>query len=147
MKAFLDTNVVVDFCAQREPYFKNALAIMDMGFRKEITIIVSALTLVNTVYVLRKVVAKELILKKVERLMDLCDVSPINYWVMRKSVYSGRKDFEDAVQYYSANFANADVIVTRDKSGFCDLDVLVQTPEEFIDFCDREYLKDNNNNK
>ena len=35
MKAFLDTNVVVDFSAEREPFYKDAAAIVDMAYHKE----------------------------------------------------------------------------------------------------------------
>lgn len=31
MKVFLDTNVIVDFCAVREPFFHDASMIIDMA--------------------------------------------------------------------------------------------------------------------
>lgn len=40
MKAFLDTNIVMDFCARRIPFFESASLIIDMGYRKELTLIV-----------------------------------------------------------------------------------------------------------
>ena len=42
-------------------------------------------------------------------------------------------DFEDTVQYYSALPYQPDVIITRDKKGFSNLDILVMTPAEFIE--------------
>ena len=44
-----------------------------------------------------------------------------------------REDFfDDAVQYLSALTYHPDVIITRDKKGFSDFDILVMTPAEFI---------------
>jgi hypothetical protein len=41
-------------------------------------------------------------------------------------------DFEDSVQYMSALPYHPDVIITRDKKGFKDFDILVMTPAEFV---------------
>lgn len=32
MKVFLDTNVVVDFCMRREPFFHDAAVIFDLAY-------------------------------------------------------------------------------------------------------------------
>lgn len=39
------------------------------------------------------------------------------------------------MQFYSAATLNVDLIVTRDKKGFGDLNMVVQTPAEFIRKC------------
>ena len=41
-------------------------------------------------------------------------------------------DYEDAVQYLSALPYHPDVIITRDKRGFNNFDILVMTPTEFV---------------
>ena len=41
-------------------------------------------------------------------------------------------DYEDAVQYLLALPYHPDLIITRDKKGFQNFDVLVLTPAEFI---------------
>lgn len=58
MKIFLDTNVMVDFCAEREPFYSNAATIIEMGHNGNVSLIVSSLTLVNIAYVLRKIKPK-----------------------------------------------------------------------------------------
>ena len=48
------------------------------------------------------------------------------------SHYSSFRDFEDAVQYYSAVQAKSECLITRNKSDF-KVDALpVLTPEEFL---------------
>ncbi len=45
---------------------------------------------------------------------------------------SGWKDFEDAIQYFSAMEAGANLIVTRDVSGYEEQKVKVVTPEDAL---------------
>ena len=40
MKVFLDTNVAVDFSAEREPFYKDAAAITNMAYHKETSFII-----------------------------------------------------------------------------------------------------------
>lgn len=48
--------------------------------------------------------------------------------------FMGKREgfFDDAVQYLSSLTYHPDVIITRDKKGFNDFDILVMTPAEFI---------------
>ena len=135
MRIFLDTNVMVDFCAERESFYPDAAAIIEMGYDGKITPIASSLTFVNIAYVLRKVKPRELVIQKLEQLMDLCVVSPIDRQTVSLASSSRSKDFEDAVQYFSALQAKADLIITRDTKGFADFDLLVMTPAEFLARC------------
>lgn len=135
MKVFLDTNVVVDFCMRREPFFHDAAVIFDLAYQRRISVVISSLTFVNLVYLGRKVMDSDALLRKVQWLMNLSEVSKIDRTVISQAVYAKRKDFEDAVQFYSAATLNVDLIVTRDKKGFGDLNMVVQTPAEFIREC------------
>lgn len=137
MKVFLDTNVVIDFCGIREPYFHDAAMIIDMADKGEIDIIISALSFINIAYVLRKQYPKHVVMTKLNELMNLCYVSSIDQNVIRKALELQTKDFEDSVQFLSSADATADLIITRDKTGFSEFDVLVQTPRQFIEACTR----------
>lgn len=125
MNVFLDTNVMVDFCAEREPFYADAAAIIEMGYKGDLTLVVSSLTFVNMAYVLQKL----------EQLMDLCVVSSIDRQVIVSASSFASKDFEDAVQYFSALQAGTDLIVTRDVKGFIDFDLPVMTPAQFVARC------------
>lgn len=67
--------------------------------------------------------------------MKLIAVSPVDDDVVRMAVLSGRKDFEDSIQYYSALKSESDLIVTRDKSGFSGLSIEALTADEFLQRC------------
>lgn len=78
MRIFLDTNVLVDFCAEREPFYADAAATIDMGYSKEAKLIASSLTLVNIAYVMRKVKPHSLVMQKIDQLVNLCVISSID---------------------------------------------------------------------
>lgn len=135
MRAFLDTNVVIDFCARRTPFFESAAAIIDMGYRGELDIVVSSLTFINVAYIMRKAFPKGDVDAKIEHLAELCDISPINRNIIRQAIRRRASDFEDCVQCLSAMEAGADIIITRDETGFNGLPVSFITPDGFIRKC------------
>ena len=132
MNVFLDTNVVVDFMGEREGFFDDAAAIFSMIEDKKITASASALTIVNCAYILKKAFSSDVMLEKVEALCQMLNVTPIDRTQLMNAVHLKPYDYEDAVQYLSAMSYRPDVIITRDKRGFNDFDILVMTPAEFV---------------
>ena len=101
MKVFLDTNIIMDFCARRLPFFENASLIIDMGYRKELVLVVSSLTFINVAYILRKAYPQDLVMQKLANLAKICTVSPIDEEVILTGIRMKAKDFENSVQYLS----------------------------------------------
>ena len=132
MNVFLDTNVVIDFMGEREGFFDDAAAIFAMIEDKIITASASALTIINCACILKKVFSSDIMLEKVEALCQMLNVTPIDRNHLMNAVQLKPCDYEDAVQYLSAMPYRPDVIITRDKRGFRDYDILVMTPAEFV---------------
>ena len=59
-------------------------------------------------------------------------ISNVDASVLEQAASIEPYDYEDAVQYLSALPSRPDVIITRDKRGFKDFDLMVMTPKEFI---------------
>ncbi len=133
MKVFIDTNVVLDFVCRREPFYKDASEVFVMHERGDIECVISALTIINSAYVMRKIFRKSEINAVIEWLCESFNVSSINRVNIMDAVQKDSYDFEDTVQYYSALSYHPDVILTRDKKGFSDLDIPVMTPAEFLE--------------
>lgn len=51
-KLFIDTNIVIDLLARREPFYEEAAKLFSLADRKKILLQVSALTFANTHYIL-----------------------------------------------------------------------------------------------
>ena len=135
MKVFLDTNVLVDYLNKREPFFADAAQVIDICKRNDITGVVSSLSVINTAYIMRKAYTKDSLLLKISWLTNRFEVSPINRESIKKAIAFYPSDFEDAVQYFSAQQAEAGLIITRDADGFQQFDLPVMTPTEFLARC------------
>ena len=135
MKIFLDTNVLIDYLNKREPFFTEASQVMDLCISKRVEAALSSLSIINAAYIMRKAYPKNSLLLKISWLTEKFEVCPINRDSIQRAAASRPFDFEDAVQYFSALQANADLIITRDTKGFADFDLPVMTPAEFLARC------------
>lgn len=135
MRAFIDTNVVVDFLGKREPFFNDAAILFELGKLGKIDLVVSSLTIVNCAYILKKQFSNAVMLDKIEDFCRMLKISPIDKSVILKAISQKPIDFEDAVQYFSAKSFNMDIIITRDKTGFSVVEIPIMTPAEFIEAC------------
>ena len=95
----------------------------------------SSLSVINAAYIMRKAYPKNSLLLKISWLTEKFEVCSINKESIQRAANSRPSDFEDAVQYFSALQANADLIITRDAKGFINFDLPVMTPEEFLARC------------
>ena len=133
MKALLDTNVLLDFLLEREPFKKDAeelFAAIDSG---QIIGFVTATTLTDIFYIARKHTRSlELAREAVSSTLDTMTICPVNRNVLEAAFASGLTDFEDAVQIYSAIAQNLDAIVTRDVKGFVSSTIPVYSVQELL---------------
>jgi predicted nucleic acid-binding protein len=130
---FLDTNVIIDVLANREPFSIFASKLLDYGDKSKINIYISALSYSNIYYILRKTCShKEMIslLKDVQAISTTIDVIAE---IIHESIDSPLKDFEDAIQLNTAlSNKKIQAIVTRDPKGFKNSDISILTPEEAV---------------
>ena len=65
MNVFLDTNVVIDFMGERKDFFASASTIFSMVEDGTIHASVSALTIINCAYILKKAFSQKVMLEKI----------------------------------------------------------------------------------
>lgn len=130
---FIDTNIVLDLLEKREEFYKEAQILFSNADQlTKINIFVSALTIANTYYILRKYYTNEIVKGIVAKFKILVEVLPINDKIIELALLSDFKDFEDALQYYTAIENNMDVIITRNKKDFNLSELPVFTAKEFL---------------
>ncbi len=132
MKVFLDTNVIIDFYDRRGEFYYPAAVLFDLANKEKIKILVSATTFVNAFFILRKTYKREELYNSMKGLASLCEITSVNGDIIRKCLQEECRDFEDGVQYTSALFHQADVIVTRNVKDFASFGKKVQTPSAFL---------------
>ena len=54
MRAYVDTNILVDLVLSRQEYLPDAQRVFALGYAGEVELMVSALSFVNTIYLARK---------------------------------------------------------------------------------------------
>ena len=82
MKVFLDTNVLVDYLNKREPFFEDAASIIGICLSGQAKGVLSALSVVNAAYIMRKAYTKNSLMTKMEWLATAFEISPINRQTM-----------------------------------------------------------------
>ena len=119
MKHYLvDTNVVIDMILDREDA-DAACAVFDGAERGEYALHICALSFTTLYYSLRKIVTREQRLDVLNQLREALDVAYVGASVIDMALKSGWKDFEDAVQNFSA-VADPQIsaIITRNTKDF-----------------------------
>jgi predicted nucleic acid-binding protein len=132
MKVFVDTNVLLDVLAKRKPFFDDSATIWTMAERGEIQGLVSAISFTNLFYIVRKLRDHKTALRTMAQLRDTFTPIACDTQVLNQAIDAGFKDFEDAVQYFSASRAGAACIVSRNPDHFPRSEPPVLGPAEFL---------------
>ena len=137
MRAYIDTNILVDLVLSRQEFLPDAQRVFAIGYAGEAQLVVSALSFVNTVYLGRKYkFPMDDVLSKLRMIADFVDVADLSGQNVVDMLNSGWRDYEDATQHRSAIDEQADCIVTRNKKDFKASTLPVLTPLEFFNRID-----------
>lgn len=130
---FLDTNVIIDFLADRKPFSTAAAQIFNLRLSGKIKVYISAVSYNNICYILSQTYSNAETIKLLDELCEMTEVADVTKAVIKKSLKSGFKDFEDAIQYNCALSLNKiDFIVTRNTKDFKKSILPVMNPQEAL---------------
>ena len=132
IRLFLDTNVILDLLGERIPFYDSIAKVATLADQKKITLVVSPLSFTTIDYVLNKFETSESVLNKLRKFKIICEVCEVDEKTIEKGLNSNFKDFEDAVQYYTALQANCSIIITRNGKDFKSATIPVMTAEEYL---------------
>lgn len=127
----MDTNIILDLLQKREEFYLEAQELFTLADKREVNLYVSALSIANIHFTLFKYLKFE-DRKVVSILKVLVKVLPIDHKIIELSLALDFNDFENAIQYYTAMENNMDVILTRNKRDFKNLEIPVLTAKEFL---------------
>jgi predicted nucleic acid-binding protein len=130
-RLFLDTNIVVDLLEGREPFCYDAAQLFTMAHDKKVELLVSPMTFSTASFLLRKHGSKGVRIL-LSNLRQLVSVTISDERTVDDSIASQFKDFEDAMQYYTALNAKAEIIITRNGKDFTASNLPVMTATEYI---------------
>ena len=131
-KIFLDTNIILDFLGEREGFYEASAKIMTLADKKKIQVYTSPRSISNVFYVLAKYENSKIALEKIRKFKLLCSMSVMDDEVVEKAIHSNFKDFEDAMQYFSALASNCNIIITRNEKDFKNAMIPVMNAESYL---------------
>ena len=133
-KIFIDTNIVLDLLAHREPFYDEAANLFSLADKKIIELSISSLTIANTSYTLLRQTnskkAKEILrkLRLIVRILPLDD--KIIGLALNDDSFS---DFEDGLQYFTGIENDQEIIITRNLRDFKASLLPVMTARQFVE--------------
>ena len=141
MKILLDTNIIIDALASREPWNKSAEKIFLMGANHIVDLYITASSATDIYYLLRKFVKdtaqSKQIMGKLYSLIGILDVTAEN---CIEALASSISDYEDAVLEKVALSKSMDYIVTRNTKDYQKGTMKVILPDKFIQLQEEENL-------
>lgn len=132
MIVLIDTNIIIDFLLNREPFNMAASKIISKCAKQEIKGYIAFHSVPNLWYILRKVPEE----KRRSWLIDICtivQVAGVSHAEVVKAIrMKDFADFEDCLQDRCAVSVGAQYIITRNINDFINSQVPAILPEDFI---------------
>lgn len=95
MRVFIDTNILVDLICQREKFIENTKKIFLYAYDQKITLAISALSYINTLYIAKRYDFKqEEIIKALQKISHFTIVTGFDEDTIRLALTSDWKDME-----------------------------------------------------
>lgn len=139
MLILIDTNVLLDVIARREPYVIFSEKVIDLCRQEIINGAIAGHSVLNAMYVLRKNFTLE---ERKEIFLSLCEflyVESVDFGKIIQALKDDDfSDFEDCLQMQCALSLRADYIVTRNVKDFAVSDIPAVTPEEFLNILEEQ---------
>lgn len=133
MKVLIDTNIILDVLCKRPDFYEDSSRIFKLCEVKKVSGIISALSVPNIMYILRKELDADKIREILEKLMLIFSVVDLTADDLRKAADISFRDYEDAIQSVCAARIKANYIVTRNTKDFVGSKVPAIEPGELLD--------------
>jgi len=114
MKILIDTNVIIDTLAIREPFNEQSDKIFELAAKDVIEGCILTSSVIDIYYLLRKQFNDAERRKKIQTLLDLFQVIEVTKNDCLNALQSSMPDFEDALIFVCVDREDIDFIVTRD---------------------------------
>ena len=133
MKVLIDTNIILDVLCKRPAFYEDSAKIFKLCEVKKISGVISALSIPNIMYILRKDLDADKTREILDSLMLIFSVADLKADDLKKAADIRFKDYEDAIQSACATRIKANYIVTRNIKDFSESKVTAIKPAELLD--------------
>ena len=133
MKVLIDTNIILDVLCKRPAFYEDSAKIFKLCEVKKISGVISDLSILNIMYILRKELDADKTREILDSLMLIFSVADLKADDLKKAADMRFKDYEDAIQSACATRIKANYIVTRNIKDFSESKVTAIKPAELLD--------------
>ncbi len=129
----LDTDVILDFFFDRKPYSEHSATILSLFELNKIKGYITPIILSDIYYLLRQTASHDKVIEKLSQLLNITEILSIDRNSILLALNSKFKDFEDALQNYSAEInGNISIIITRNLKDYKNSSLSVMSPENYL---------------
>ncbi len=133
MKVLIDTNIILDVLCKRPDFYKDSAKVFKLCEVKRISGVISALSIPNIMYILRKELDSEKTKEILDNLSLIFSIADLKADDLKKAADMQFKDYEDAVQSACAARIKANYIITRNIGDFTMRKVAAIKPIELLE--------------
>lgn len=131
-RILVDTNIVLDVLAKREPHYTASAAIWAMVEHGKLEGVLAAHTVTTLHYLISKHLTHSQTNLTLTKLLQVFGIAAVDQQVILNALALGWSDFEDAVQMAAALNAGVDYLVTRNPKDFKESPVKVLQPSDLM---------------
>ena len=131
-RIFLDTNVILDYLLEREPFYYDALKLWAACEEGTVEGYVSALTVNNVHYIAHRLKSETTAMIAVRGILSVFNVVPLDKELMKLAADFHDRDYEDDIQLQSAIRSGCAHLFTRDPTHFHTKALAIVPPSSFL---------------
>jgi predicted nucleic acid-binding protein len=132
MRVLLDTDVILDYLLEREPFNQTAGKLLELSAQGVFDGYISSITPINVFYIARKILKRDKLKQALNDLLLSLRVCPITHAALSQALNLPFADYEDAAQHASATASHLDAIVTRNLKDYKNATLPVFSPTNFL---------------
>ena len=133
MKILVDTNIILDVLCARKEFVDDSSKVWKYCEVNKIKGYISALSIPNIVYILRKELTPEKTEEIIRQIFLIFKVVDLKAEDLKKAALIKSNVYEDSLQMVCANRIKADFIITRSIRDFSNSKILSIKPSELLE--------------
>ena len=131
MKVLIDTNVILDVLCNRKMFVEDSLKIFKLSEAKQIEGYISALSIANIIYIMKKELSHMNVKKTLDKLSHIFNIIELNEQDLMEACNLQFNDYEDGIHCQEASRIKADYIITRNIKDYKNSVIMPISPAEF----------------
>lgn len=133
MRLMIDTNIFLDVLAEREPFYANSKAVLELCENRKVYGFLSASSVTDIFYLIRRQLhSVDLAYKALGAVLDIAKVLTVTNDDVLNAYIQRASDFEDCLMAICAKANKCDALVTRNKKDFLSFGITLFSPEELL---------------